>query len=89
MMIYVNNPTLLNSGNIGYLSDEIRSEDWYRMAAGRYRSQPVFARTEADDGHFASFSLIRRLDYFANRMSKEKLLKIDLKRSIWCPCFRT
>lgn len=79
MMIYVNNPTLLNSGNIGYLSDEIRSEDWYRMAAGRYRSQPVFARTEADDGHFASFSLIRRLDYFANRMSKEKLLKIDFK----------
>ncbi|MDU7473944.1 MAG: sensor histidine kinase [Paenibacillus macerans] len=79
MMIYVNNPTLLNSGNIGYLSDDIRSEDWYRMAAGSDRTQPVFARTKTDDGHFASFSLIRRLDYFANRMSKEKLLKIDFK----------
>ncbi|MDU5951033.1 MAG: sensor histidine kinase, partial [Paenibacillus macerans] len=42
-------------------------------------TQPVFARTKTDDGHFASFSLIRRLDYFANRMSKEKLLKIDFK----------
>lgn len=49
------------------------------MAAGSDRTQPVFARTKTDDGHFASFSLIRRLDYFANRMSKEKLLKIDFK----------
>ncbi|PWW07229.1 two-component system sensor histidine kinase YesM [Paenibacillus cellulosilyticus] len=79
IMIYVANPTLLHSGNIGLLSDNIKEEEWYTRGAAIARSQPVFMRTKTADGGFISFSLIRRLDYFSDRMSKEKMLKIDFK----------
>lgn len=77
--IYVANPTLLHSGNIGLLSDEIRAEEWYKRGAATERSQPVFMRIKSVEGDFIGFSLIRRLDYFTDRMSKEKVLKIDFK----------
>lgn len=79
IMIYVDNETLLHSGNIGYLSDQIRATDWYRAAEGSAGMQPVFVRTEGENGRFATFSLLRKLDYFPERMEKEKLLKIDFK----------
>ncbi|GMK37567.1 histidine kinase [Paenibacillus sp. CCS19] len=79
IMIYVANPTLLHSGNIGLLSDAIRAEEWYKQGAASVRSQPVFMRTKTANGDFISFSLVRRLDYYADRMSTEKMLKIDFK----------
>lgn len=77
--IYVDNPTLLNSGNIGILSDEVREEAWYKHWLKDASSQPLFVRIEDLDGRFTSFSLLRRMDYFADRMVKEKLIKIDFK----------
>ncbi|ANY65616.1 histidine kinase [Paenibacillus sp. BIHB 4019] len=77
--IYVDNPTLLNSGNIGILSDEVREEAWYKLWLKDASSQPVFVRIEDPEGQFQSFSLLRRMDYFADRMAKEKLIKIDFK----------
>lgn len=79
IMIYVANPTLLHSGNIGLLSEDIRAQEWYKQGAASVRSQPVFMRTKTADGDFISFSLVRRLDYYADRMSAEKMLKIDFK----------
>jgi len=79
IVIYAANPTLLHSGNIGLLSDDIRAEDWYKRGAAAERSQPVFMRIKSAEGDFISFSLVRRLDYYADRMSKEKMLKIDFK----------
>lgn len=77
--IYADNPTLLHSGNIGYLSSGVRNEDWYKAVMNTKRSQPLFVRTVTPDGRFDCFSLIRRMDYFDDRMFKEKLLKIDFK----------
>lgn len=76
--IYVDNPTLLNSGNIGILSDEVREEAWYKLLKDT-SSQPVFVRIEDTKGRFESFSLLRRMDYFEDRMVREKLIKIDFK----------
>ncbi|MGG4147459.1 sensor histidine kinase [Paenibacillus algorifonticola] len=77
--IYVDNPTLLNSGNIGILSDEVREEEWYKLWLKEASPQPVFVRIEDPEGQFQSFSLLRRMDYFADRMDKEKLIKLDFK----------
>jgi len=75
--IYADNPTLLNSGNIGILTDRVRQEGWYITGMRGTPSQPVFLRSETADGRFQSFSLIRRMDYFSDRMFREKLVKID------------
>lgn len=77
--IYVDNPTLLNSGNIGILSNEVRGTDWYKQWMQEASSQPMFVRIEDSGGRFQSFSLLRRMDYFADRMVKEKLVKLDFK----------
>ncbi|WP_238649479.1 sensor histidine kinase [Paenibacillus piscarius] len=77
--LYVDNPTLLNSGNIGLLSGEIRETGWYKQWMQGASSQPMFVRIDAADGRFESFSVLRRMDYFADRMDKEKLVKIDFK----------
>ncbi|MHA7966515.1 sensor histidine kinase [Paenibacillus sp. CAU 1782] len=77
--IYSDNKTLLHSGNIGYLSNEIRAKHWYQAAIGQSRSGPLFIRIAEGNGDESDFSLLRRLDYFPDRMNKEKLLKIDLK----------
>ncbi len=79
IMIYVDNPTLLHSGNIGYLSRDIAALPWFSASSASERSQPVFIRTETANGRFEHFSLLRKLDYFSERMNKEKLLKIDFK----------
>jgi two-component system, sensor histidine kinase YesM len=79
IIIYVANPTLLHSGNIGLLSDDVRAEEWYKQGAKSVRSRPVFMRIRTADGGFQSFSLVRRLDYYADRMYREKMLKIDFK----------
>lgn len=77
--IYVDNPTLLNSGNIGILSGEVRESVWYKEWMQEASSQPIFVRINEADGRFQSFSVLRRMDYFADRMDKEKLVKIDFK----------
>ncbi|WP_340022798.1 sensor histidine kinase [Paenibacillus sp. FSL K6-1096] len=77
--LYVDNPTLLNSGNIGLLSSEVRETGWYKQWMQEASSQPMFVRIDDADGRFQSFSVLRRMDYFADRMDKEKLVKIDFK----------
>ena len=76
--IYVDNPTMLHSGNIGWLSEELKQTSWYSSSMLDSRSYPAFTRMETD-GEFDYFSLVRRLDYYARRMHYEKLLKIDFK----------
>ncbi|MBD2846549.1 sensor histidine kinase [Paenibacillus sp. IB182496] len=77
--VYVDNPTILHSGNIGLLSAQVKRTAWYAEGSSSERSYPVFVRTTTEDGRFGGFSLLRRMDYFQDRMSKEKLLRIDFK----------
>lgn len=79
--VYADNATLLHSGNVGYLNDKVREQDWYKAATADPRSLPIFVRTATDDGSFGGFSLVRRMDYYSDRQFKEKLVKIDFKTS--------
>ncbi|WP_168121315.1 sensor histidine kinase [Paenibacillus sp. HB172176] len=77
--VYVDNPTMLYSGGVGYMTDEVKGEEWYRrlMKAGN-SSLPIFYR-ESKEGQPDKYSIIRRLDYYSSQNEYLKILKIDLK----------
>jgi len=84
--IFVNNPTLLHSGNIALLTDEAKKTEWYLKLSETTGTQPVLVRTRADDRLPTSarenardtFSIVQRMDLI-NYMDKfEKILKIDM-----------
>lgn len=79
--VYADNATLLHSGNVGYLNNKVRETEWYKAGASDSRSLPVFIRTEERDGTFTGFSLIRKMNYYADRQFREKMVKIDFKTS--------
>jgi len=88
--IYVDNPTLLHSGGIGYLTDETKQSDWYQALLSSKSSQPVLIRTYKEDNYMIgsiestkkdTYSLIRRLDYYNSNNKWEKIIKIDMKVS--------
>ncbi len=78
--VYVDNPTMLHSGGIGYISDDVRSKAWYRVVAGAKYSAPVFMRTDTN-GVMDTFSIVRRMDLVDEQHEREKILKIDLRTS--------
>lgn len=43
--VYVDNPTLLYSGGINYISDQVKEEAWYKAIAGKNVTQPIVMRT--------------------------------------------
>jgi two-component system sensor histidine kinase YesM len=81
--IYLDNPTLLHSGGIGFLSDKVKEQDWYKKLG----NQPVFVRSQREDLFIldqdentrAAFSLVRRMNSFVANNKWEKVLKIELK----------
>lgn len=87
--IFVDNPTLLHSGGLGYLSDEVRQSDWYVKLAETNGLQPILIRTQLEDqwpterveGVRDTFSVIRRMEFLNNNNKFEKILKIDLRMS--------
>ncbi|MDF2835502.1 MAG: proteinhistidine kinase [Paenibacillus sp.] len=87
--IYLDNPTLLHSGGIGYLSPAIKQNEWYRALGGPASNATAFVRSPREDLLIASgtaaapetFSLVRRMNYFDSLNNWEKVLKIELKMS--------
>lgn len=87
--IYLDNPTLLHSGGIGYLSPEIKQNEWYQALGGPTSNATAFVRSPREDLLVASgtatapetFSLVRRMNYFDSLNNWEKVLKIELKMS--------
>jgi len=88
--IYVDNPTLLHSGGIGYLTDETKRSDWYQALLSSKSSQPILIRTYKEDNYLIgsiestkkdTYSIILRLDYYNSINKWEKIIKIDLKIS--------
>lgn len=85
--IYIDNPTLLHSGGIGFLSDDVRQSDWYRAAEKSDSSKPVFIRTEKEDFFSLyesdplrdTFSIVRKMNNFPLQNRWEKILKIEIK----------
>lgn len=94
--IFVENPTMLHSGGVGYLSNEIKQSDWYQLLKERDNSYPIFIRTQQEDLYLKSdgadrrntFSIIREMNYFESKNKWQKYLKIDLKTSTIDQIFR-
>ncbi|MEO3946955.1 sensor histidine kinase [Gorillibacterium sp. CAU 1737] len=78
--IYVNNPTLLYSGGIIFLDDEVKKEPWYRMVGAENRLQPIILAVE-EGGRKDRLRLYRRLNYYEPESNYEKYLQIDLRMS--------
>ncbi len=86
---YVENPTMLHSGGIGYLSSEMKQTDWYQMLNKQDDAYPIFVRTQQEDLYLKTdtstakntFSIIRAMNYFESKNHWQKYLKIDLKAS--------
>ncbi|WP_138752629.1 cache domain-containing sensor histidine kinase [Paenibacillus sinopodophylli] len=87
--IFVENPTMLHSGGIGFLSNEMKQTDWYKLLHEKKDSYPIFIRTQQEDLYLRNdgsnardtFSIIREMNYFESKNNWEKYLKIDLKTS--------
>lgn len=85
--IYVDNPMVLHSGGIAFLSDAIRESDWYNMLDQTTSSEPIFVRASKEDSissgrvaeHPDTFNIIRVMDYNDSLSNWEKVLKIELK----------
>lgn len=83
--IYVENPTMLHSGGIGYLSDKVKQSDWFNILEGRKSAHPIFIRTQQEDLYSNkdairdTFSVIREMNFYDSNNKWRKFLKIDLK----------
>lgn len=73
--VYTDNPTVLSSGYIERLTDEVRESDWYIQSRLSTAPYPVLVYSDQ------TFSLIQRLD---NEYTGgiEQLLKIDLNMDL-------
>lgn len=81
IVVYVDNPTLIRSSGIEYLTDEVRSTDWYQRLAASNSRYPVILRTGSAYGVRDTFSIVRKMNNYENYNNKEKVVKIDLKLS--------
>jgi len=87
--IYVENPTMLHSGGIGYLSTEMKMTNWYKQMEQRDNPYPIFIRTEQEDVYLKTdtsirldtFSFIREMNYYESKKHWRKFVKIDFKAS--------
>lgn len=74
--LYTDNPSVIYSGGVYPISDEVKRTEWYqKMMEGNPYPIVTVSRN-----HLGSpeFSIIRNLDYFKNSHSRQKILKIDL-----------
>jgi len=91
--IYLNNPTMLHSGAIGYLSDEVLRSRWYEAVMAE-PANIVLIRTARENDYVYrdretrdTFSIVRRMNYYPD--SKwEKILKIELRMPVVHQVFR-
>ncbi|AZK46395.1 sensor histidine kinase [Paenibacillus lentus] len=80
--VYVDNPTLLYSGGIVYIDQNVKQQDWYREISSAKPSAPILMRT-GQNGQLDTFSVIRRMDYYYySRQENGHFLKIDMRMPI-------
>lgn len=76
--VYVDNPTLLYSGGINYIDDQVKKEAWYKEIVDKNVSQPIVIRT-GKNGQLDRFSIIRSMNFFNSQDDHTKYLKIDMR----------
>lgn len=79
--VYVDNPTLLYSGGIMYIDENVKREKWYKQVSRSKQPAPVIMRTGSNGG-LNRFSVIRRMDYYYfSKHETGSYLKIDMRMS--------
>ncbi len=83
LTIYVDNPTILHSGGVGFISEEVMETEWYKRGNGNDngQSKPILIRAESSDKLRDTFSIVRKMDYYPSLGDITKILKIDLRES--------
>lgn len=72
LTVYTSNPTILTSGNIERITDEIRQEGWFRVLGETRMRNPFLYQ----DG--GSFSMLQALNHYDPASENIHVLKIDL-----------
>ena len=85
--IYVNNPFVLHSGGVAFISDEVRAQQWFKDYENQIEEEPVLIRAPIEDvltnrNSHMTFSLVRKLDFFTSLNKWEKVLKIEIRPAI-------
>ena len=78
--IYVDNPTLLYSGGVNIIDEQVMENEWYQQIVNNRWSQPIIVQTGGGEA-VRTFSVIRRMDSFYSQNNYQKILKIDMKMS--------
>lgn len=73
---YTDNPTIIYSGGVYPLTEEIKKTAWYHQIMGRKNTSPIVLDSPIDD-QTSTFSIIRKLDYF-NFNNKQKVVRIEI-----------
>ncbi|MCM3724871.1 sensor histidine kinase [Neobacillus cucumis] len=73
---YTDNPTMIYSGGVYPLTEEIKKSAWYRQIMESSNTSPIVLRSITDK-QTPTFSIIRKLDYF-NFNNKEKIVRIEI-----------
>lgn len=85
--IYVDNPMVLHSGGVAYLSNSVREQEWLKALDTRASSEPFFVRLPKEDNIYSlradelsdTFSVVRKMNYYGSLNTWDKVMKIELK----------
>lgn len=70
---YIDNPTVLYSGGVNSITDQVKQQQWYQVISKKEKSLPIFLKDENDN-----FSIIRELNFYWVYNNVNKIVKIDL-----------
>ncbi|MEH7416883.1 sensor histidine kinase [Neobacillus drentensis] len=73
---YTDNPTIIYSGGVYPLTEEIKKSAWYKQLMETNYTSPIVLNSMIDN-QTSTFSIIRKLDYF-NFNNKQKIVKIEI-----------
>ncbi len=80
IVIYTDNPTIIEGGAVLPITDEIQRNDWFQAISASKSSSPIISQTDVETitGPEKAFSVIRKLDYFTFKNTSRKILRIDI-----------
>jgi len=73
---YTDNPTIIYSGGVYPLTEEVKKLVWYKQLMKTNNTSPIVLNSMIDN-QTSTFSIIRKLDYF-NFNNKQKIVKIEI-----------
>src|SRR4051812_38180849 len=73
---YTDNPTIIYSGGVYPLTEEIKKLAWYKQLMKKNNTSPIVLNSILDN-QTSTFSIIRKLDYF-NFNNRQKIVKIEI-----------